>query len=326
MSRGLPLVLVLLLTGCPSATVEPVDADPILARVGSRVIRFHQLQAAARSRGEPGLLPRSGAGWEDLRARLLKEQLVEEVLLTEAELRSIALPDGAVDAEVARSTDDVGDSDRLERFVVERHGTHAAWVASVERRLRLDAVERSLRLELSEAVVIAPEQVDSARSRFEHALHRPARVRMRQVFFPDAEAARGALLQLQEGADFAELARSLTGEDGDTGSLAEDSVPPQVLAAVAGLSPGATTDVVPSPLGYHLYQLVEQVPGGPLIEDEARAEIERRLRLEAVDSRLKAWLAARTDALGLFVDEEALAQVRCCRQGLPYAGDAEDAP
>lgn len=318
------VLLLVLLCACPSPSVEGADADPILARVGSRVIRFHQLQAVAQARGEPGLLPRSGAGWEDLRARLIKERLVEEVLLLEGLDRGLVLADGAVQAEVDRATADVGDDERLAGFMAERHETRDTWVASIERRLRLDAAEAALRAELAAAVTIAPEQIDSARDRLQHHLSRPARLRVRQMFFPDADSARGALLQLQEGADFAELVRSLTGEDGDSGFMSEDAVPPLVLSVTAPLKPGAFTDVVPSPLGYHLYQLLGREEGGPLDEEHAGAEMDRRLRDEAVDSRLKAWLAARTDALGMFVDEDAVALVRCCRQGLPFVGSATE--
>jgi hypothetical protein len=317
---GRSLLLLALLCACPGPKDDAPDEDPILARVGPRVIRFHELQAAARARTEPGLLPRSGAGWEDLRARLLKDRLVEEVLLLDGRERELSVDPVAVQAELDAASGDVRDDARLAAFVTERHGSRDAWVASVERRLGIEAAEAALRAELAAAVTIAPEQVDSAAERFAAQMTRPARLRVRQMFFPDADSARGALLQLQEGADFAELVRSLTGEDGDSGLMSEDSVPPLVLTVTASLEPGSFTDVVPSPLGYHLYQLLERQEGGPLDEDAARADVERRLREEAVDSRLKAWIAARTDALGLFVDEDAVALVGCCRQGMPYVG------
>ncbi len=321
MRPGLPLLLLLgLLGACSTPPAEPADADPILARVGPRVVRFHQLLGAVQSRSDAGLLPRSGAGWEDLRARLLKERLVEEVLLIEGEERQLAVEPSAVEAEVSRAAEDVGDEERLAAFVTERHGTREAWIAAIERRLALGAAEDAIRAELAAEVTIAPEQVESARERFARRLEVPARIRVRQVSFPDPESARGAQLQLQEGADFAGLIRSLTGEDGDSGFVAEDAIPPAVLAAVAELEVGETTDVVPSPLGYHLYQLLGREAGGALDADAAHAEIERSLRAEAVESRFRAWIAARTDALGMFVDEDSVALVRCCRRGLPYVG------
>ena len=310
----------LLLGGCARSAPEAEDVDPILARVGPRVVRFHHLLAAAQTRGEPGLLPRSGAGWEDLRARLLKERLVEEVLLLDGEERGLILDPSALQADVDRAIEDVGDADRLAALVEESHGGREAWIAAIERRLKLTAAESALRDELAAGVTIAPEQVESSRDRYAHHLVAPPTIRVRQMFFPDADSARGAQLQLEEGADFGELVRSLTGEDGDSGFVAEDSVPPAVLAATVDLEVGAATGVVPSPLGYHLYQLLGREPGGALEEDAARAEIERRLRDEAVNSRLKAWITARTDALGMFVDEDSVALVRCCRQGLPYSG------
>ena len=58
--------------------------------------------------------------------------------------------------------------------------------------------------------------------------------------------------------------------------------------------------------------------------DEARALVEEWLVGEAVDSRLRAWLAARTDALGVVVDEDVMRRVTCCREGEPYLAPAEE--
>ena len=85
-----------------------------------------------------------------------------------------------------------------------------------------------------------------------------------------------------------------------------------------GLEVGEFTEIVRSPLGYHLFQLLGRDAAAALPEDEVRLRVEQSLRSEAVESRLRAWIAARSDALGRRVHEDVVADVACCRLGLPY--------
>ena len=312
MRRLLPLLV--LLMGCP----EPPEDDPALARIGTATVRFSDLAQASRSLAGADLLPASGSGFESLRDRLVQELVVQEILLAEATQRGIAVPPEAVDAELQATAAEVGDDSRLAGFVDERYGSADAWRARVARRLRIEAVEQSLRDELAAGVVVAPEQVDSALPRFADQMQRPARIRVRQLFFPDAATAAGARLQLLDGTPFDELARALTGEDGDAGWMATDAAPPVLLRATDGVSVGEVSEVVESPLGYHLFQLVGREEPSALPDDEIRARVEDSLRSESVESRLRAWIAARSDALGRRVHEDAVEAIACCRLGLPY--------
>ncbi len=300
--------------GCP----EPPEDDPALARVGDATVRFSHFLQAARARTGGDLMPASGSGFETLRDRLVQELVVEEILLAEAAQRGVSVEAAAVDAELAATSTEVGDDARLAGFVDERHGSHDAWRARVARRLRIEAVETSLRTELAAGVVVAPEQVESALPRFTDRLRRPARLRVRQLFFPDAATAQGARLQLLDGTPFEELARALTGEDGDAGWMAQDAAPPVLLRATDGLDQGDVSEVVESPLGYHLFQLLGREDASDLPDEEVRERVEDSLRSEAVESRLRAWIAARSDALGRRVHEDAVNAIACCRMGLPY--------
>ena len=163
-----------------------------------------------------------------------------------------------------------------------------------------------------------PEKVDAAMERFAEHLIQPARIRARQVFVADAETARRVREDLATGAEFETLAQTHNGGDGDMGWMNEGAAPRLLLSATRGLEPGQISGVVQSPIGYHVFQVLDRRSPAPYGEEEARSEVKQRLRAQAGDTRLRAWLAARTDELGFVADEAAINRVRCCRHGLPY--------
>ena len=70
--------------GCPGSSSDESSAR-VLATVGDATVDVEVFMAAAGVRGGAAEFPRSGAGFEALRDRLVQELIVEEVLLEEAE-------------------------------------------------------------------------------------------------------------------------------------------------------------------------------------------------------------------------------------------------
>jgi parvulin-like peptidyl-prolyl isomerase len=316
-----PLILAALLAvsaWLPSCGASPEsDSGPVVvATVGPRVVDWPGVEAAFRARSDAFELPRTGVGFEAYRDRLLRDLFVEEVLLLEAEQRGLS--EGDVAESAAAALEALGEDGA--EHVIERYGSAAAHRERLHRRLLVEAAERAVRRELEAALVIPDEQVESSRERFAHLLRRPGRIQARQIFLDDPETARIAHLRLSEGADFVALARELTGEDGELGWMSVDEAPPLLVRGTADLEPGGFSPILNSPLGYHIVQLRARAPEGRIEGEAAQVIVRRALRAEASDSKLRAWLAARLDEIGLTVHEDAAARVRCCREGRPYLG------
>lgn len=303
------------LSGC-TLLPEPPAPRPPVATLGGRALTADQLLTVARARSGAGEFPGSGAGFEALRDRLLKDLVVEEIFLVEADARGIALPSGDLDAAEASARESLGAG--AEAAVSERFGSAAAHREYLRRRLLSEISEDAVRRELSDGLEIKPEQVESARGRMSADLVEPPRLRARQIWAGDAETIRVAWLRLGEGDAFAAVATDVGGDDGDLGWMTLESAPAVLVDAVADLEPGGFSEVVHSPLGYHIFQLVGRQAEAPVDPAEATRRIEETLRAETAESRLRAWLAGRSDDLGLTVDEDAVARLRCCRRGLPY--------
>jgi parvulin-like peptidyl-prolyl isomerase len=310
--------------GCGEAVPDATGMR--IATVGDKTINVGIFLNAARVRSQAAEFPRSGAGFEALRDRLVQELIVEEVLLAEAATRSLTLTlEEVAEARAASAEAIVGEEGgeaELQRLLTERFGDPAIHEQVLRRRLLVSKVEIELRKELREGIGVTDEQVAAARERYVRALIRPARVHCRQLFMETAEVARDVRRRLTAGEPFEALAMEHNGTDGDMGWVAQSSMPLMLAKAIEGLPVGRVSKLVRSPLGHHLFLLLGRSPAMPLPEDEAREVVVRYLIDETVDVRFRSWVGARSEDLSVAVEQKAVAALRCCRQGLPYFEDA----
>jgi parvulin-like peptidyl-prolyl isomerase len=114
-------------------------------------------------------------------------------------------------------------------------------------------------------------------------------VHARQILAFEADAAQAALARLQAGADFEALAAEydpVTG--GDLGWFPQGYLlDPGLEAAAFALQPGTYSDVLQSPAGYHILQVVERDPERPLTPDA---------RLVLQGQAVEEWLAGQRQA------------------------------
>ncbi|OCX61700.1 peptidylprolyl isomerase [Thioclava sp. SK-1] len=98
--------------------------------------------------------------------------------------------------------------------------------------------------------------------------------------------------QIQDGADFTELAKEHSTDGaadngGDLGWFGLDMMVQPFADAVAGMEPGDVVGPVQTEYGWHVVKLIEtRVADAPAIED-VRAEIEADLQKTAVEDRIK---------------------------------------
>jgi len=128
------------------------------------------------------------------------------------------------------------------------------------------------------------------------SVRRGAEVRARQVFTTDPEVARAALAELALGATFEEAARRFSeapeaSRGGDMGFVEEGVLPQEIDDALRALELGARSEqVVVSPYGYHLFQILDRREAETLPLDAVRNDIRRDLRARAEQKAYGAWI------------------------------------
>jgi parvulin-like peptidyl-prolyl isomerase len=98
-------------------------------------------------------------------------------------------------------------------------------------------------------------------------------VHIRHIATDSEEAAKEILAELQQGADFAELARERSedtmtrDEGGDLGWIPLGVVAPELERSAFALQPGEISEVIAVGEGYHIIQVMERDLNRPLAPD-----------------------------------------------------------
>jgi peptidylprolyl isomerase len=120
------------------------------------------------------------------------------------------------------------------------------------------------------------------------ATTRPTRAHVRQLLVDSYEGGLEALRRLSAGEDFVEVSRQLSrapnaAEGGELGYLDQGSLPPEIDQVIFSVAPGEFSEPVQGPSGYHVFQVLEVIPGGP----PDLGDVEAAVRAEFAQTRMR---------------------------------------
>ena len=190
-------------------------------------------------------------------------------------------------------------------------------VADLRARLRDQlTVEKLFREEVFSRVEVPDAEV--ARYYAEHAseFDEPERVHARQIVVRTREeAARLREEVRRKPATFADVAsRASIGPEGkrvgDLGWFGKGQGMPEVFDVCFRLSPNAVSDVVPSPFGFHVFQVLEKKSPSSRTLEQARQAITARLLRERRGKAQEDYVAALRARAKIQIDPAAVASVK----------------
>ncbi len=114
---------------------------------------------------------------------------------------------------------------------------------------------------------------------------RPRRAHVRQMLLPTRDVAQEVRRQLAAGGDWVELSRTVSqapnaASGGELGLVAQGTLPEELDKVIFALKPGEISQPVQSQAGFHLFQVIEVIPGGLPARDEVEAQVKRDLDQE----------------------------------------------
>jgi peptidyl-prolyl cis-trans isomerase C len=259
-------VLALTIAGC---SAPPRD---LLARSALGDVTSQDLEAYVLSLPEPRRRPVPGEEPKAWRHALLEEMLVERALDDEG--RKAGVLDRPEAQAWLRS--------QIESLLVEE--VRARCIA--QRVKVTDAQVRDF-YDSHPAEVGHDEQI-----RLRHIFHRVPREAPPAVRDKARREMGEILAQLRAGASFEETARTRSESDtasggGLIGRLNRGDLSPSLEAVVWRLKEGELSDVVATPVGFHVFKLDGHIPPFKMDFEEARERLRKRLTQEAVERSLR---------------------------------------
>ncbi|MBX9635302.1 MAG: peptidyl-prolyl cis-trans isomerase, partial [Magnetospirillum sp.] len=145
---------------------------------------------------------------------------------------------------------------------------------------------------------ITPDMVSDSYQSRQDEFQTPERRQVSQMVLSNQADADKAGQLVGAGKDLAAVAKELNGKVVDLGIVEKGDLPDELSAAVFGLTQGATSQPVKTPLGWHVAQVSKVTPGHIRTLSEVKGMIEADLRREKAMEKLSEMANQIEDSLG----------------------------
>jgi parvulin-like peptidyl-prolyl isomerase len=300
------VVLLAAAAGCRKGEEGKAARELVVARAGDREITAADLYRGLYPQGRP-----EDAEVDADAARRVVEQLLERsMILAWAEDNGVDVTDADVEARLGLVKADYG-ARGFASYLKSQNLTAEAFEETVRDDL---AVEAAIEVAVVKKVSVSYDDVVAYYNVHAANFEVPAEFHVKQILTDDKARAEEALDKLAYGATFEEVARELSispdrHAGGDVGYTALEALPPEVAAAVKGLTPGQTSGVITTAYGFEIVKVVgvREARRRPLTE--VRPEVEDLLRTEREEELYARWLEELKKSTKVSVDDEALAEL-----------------
>jgi len=323
------LTLILLLFPClvwANSTIFKLNDKPVpevVARVNGTTINSAQLQSefisfSLRAQAQGKKIPPSE---ETLIAReLLKAEIMKELIAQKARSLNIKITPEKVDLEIKNIEDKFPSHSAFVTALAFQRMDIKALKEKIERTLLEDEL---IRLEIAPKVKLRDGSVKEFYNSNKEKFSKPVLYRVRHIMISTIHApekledeanhkkalriakmindeakskAEEVLNKIKGGEDFIKLAKEFSEDEpskkegGMLGHLHPDSTLPEIAAEMVKLNEGETSNIIQSPLGYHIIRLDEIIPSTLIPFEESESDILNILMKRGTQSLFKRYL------------------------------------
>jgi len=294
----------------PPAKPVPAQLPDVVARVNGEAINKADLENAVK-----GLEGRAGGPVPaDQRDRVyrgvLDDMIAYRLLVQEVKARKIIVPESDIDAQIAQIRSQFQTDAQFQQALTMQKMTLAAVRDDARSEL---GVGKLVETEIAGKIAVTPEAVTDFYQKNQDKFQQGARVRASHIIIAVPETADAAAKQqaktkaeavlkdLKGGKDFAAAAKESSQDPGsapsggDLGFFEQGQMVPPFEQAAFALKPGAMSELVESPFGFHIIKVAEKQDARVVPLEEAKPKIDeflssqnRQTQTQAFVSTLKA--------------------------------------
>lgn len=276
-------------------TVNPESYPEVVAKVNGTDIPRADLIGSAE-----GMLQRLQANGQqppprndDFYRQVLDQLISTKLLFQESQAQGTEVSPDEVTEQMQTLEQRTGGKEQLDQALAGQDMTRQELRQGLKEDL---AINRYIEEKIAPAVTVSEQEAKTFYEENKERMQRPEQAKLRHILISasrdaneeEKTAARGKaedlLAQVREGADFAELASANSDDTqsaergGDLGWVSRGQTVEPFENAAFALEPGATSEVVESPFGFHIIRLEEKRAAGTAPFADAREEIEAYLK------------------------------------------------
>ncbi|MFH0839346.1 MAG: peptidyl-prolyl cis-trans isomerase [Candidatus Omnitrophota bacterium] len=167
--------------------------------------------------------------------------------------------------------------------------------------------------EMNKGVVVTDEDAEHYYNLHKDEFVEPERISARHILVGTSEEAKALLKEIKNGKDFAEAAREKSLDSskvngGDIGYFTKGQMIPEFEDACFRLQPGEISDVIKSPLGFHIIRLNDRIPGKNKNFEEVKEDIKNTLLTKKRKVNLDKLMGSLKKSVSITINEKLLAE------------------
>lgn len=306
-------LFVFLALGFAACARKPAPS-PVLATLNGEAITVAEFEKAlARERWKfGGELSMSSQRLHAVKQQVMEELLKERLLLQEAKKRGVEVSPEALQKETALFKNHYSNAEDFKKFLEIRGMTSAEFEEEIRKKLRLQKLTEEVTLEKSP---ITDEDLQKYYNTHLSEFWHGEEVRARQMVTDSKEKAYALRGRLLNGDAFEALARQYSmspdrKQGGDLGWFARGVMPPEFDQICFNLKPGELSEVIQTPYGYHLFEVLEVRGAGQLPFDAVKEDLRKKRVEEKAKEIFHQWYGPLRDAAKIEVDTAALEAIK----------------
>ena len=297
MKARVPFIIVLislvfmLLFGCGLGE-KGGEGDEVLATVDGAAITLSEYESALEKL--KAQLPKGETldpqGIKSVKMNLLNQLVEKKLLMSEAAKLGVTVSETEINEQIKKIMGEYPTTDTFKTRLKEQNIDLESWKKEIEYQIMLDKLVKTV---AGTDISVELQEIEKYYKEHQEQYNSPTRVRALQIMTETQEQAQTILDEIKGGGDFSELAKTYSvspdsEKGGDLGYFSEDEMPP-AFSVVFSMKPGQLSEVVKSDYGFHVFKVIDRKEAKVLTLDEARPEIEEKLKRIETEKRYGAW-------------------------------------
>jgi parvulin-like peptidyl-prolyl isomerase len=241
---------------------------------------------------------------DEAKKNILYQLIEDKLILQEAEKIGVSATDEEVDERLQQIKSQFSSSDEFRDALASQGLTVVDLKEKYKEQIM---IKKMVNREVRSRVSITPIEIALFYEKNKEDFKVPAQVKVMTIMVrkndQDPEANTESLkkvkmieLKIAEGEDFAKLAREYSQDPsavdgGDMGYISQGQMMKKIDEVIFSLKPGEISQTIETPVGYHIFKIVEVKEAGAESFDDARLEIENYLFQEKAKERFDEWMA-----------------------------------
>lgn len=223
---------------------------------------------------------------EEAMRKFLDKLIIEQIISQKAKELGIEVTDKEVEEEIKNYINYFENEEKFKEFLKQSNITEEYFRKEIKKEMLIskykEEVLKDVEISIDEAKKYYEDNID---------LYRDYRVRARHILVKTEDEAKEILKQLNNGKDFAELAKEKSigpsaANGGDLGYFGKGQMVPEFEKAAFSLEPGQISDIVKTQYGYHIIKVEDKIDKVYSF-DEVKDNVIEELKNREYDKKLK---------------------------------------